>query len=218
MKLFAVDIETTGLDPKKHAILEIAIIQFDSQGSGAERWWHRYVIPEDMLWTEYCLKLHAFLLTDLLLGKVARVDTTNHGKNSLAVHAVNLLPDLRYWMRENGLYNEKDGKYPKLTACGKNFGRFDQLFIEDQMSTEIFKIRSLDPTLWFARHTDEVLPDLLECKKRAAEEGCKFAFSEVRHNAIDDALDIVFLIQHVMQKRDNFYEEYKRFKSEGLAS
>lgn len=92
--------------------------------------------------------------------------------------------------------------YPSITskmkpfyfnAAGKNFGSFDQKFLERLPRwKQIFRIRNriLDPAILYVDWKgDESLPGLSKCKERAG------LNSHVTHNAIDDALDVVVLLR-----------------------
>ena len=158
-----------------------------------------------MVWDEYCLKMHWSTIQQIIENAIPRInELEEYGKyQTYALPSGLLLRDLKYWMEKNKFYNNKDGSYHKMVACGKNFGAFDFQFIKRLLGdgNELFKYRSLDPTLWFMKSTDAVPPDLQEVKKRAEAEGCKFAFSHVSHTAVDDAMDIMHLIQHVFHKK-----------------
>jgi DNA polymerase III epsilon subunit-like protein len=80
-----------------------------------------------------------------------------------------------------------------LNVAGKNFGTFDKIFLEKLPRwNQLIKVRSriLDPAIlcvdWIS---DESLPGLDLCKKRASIEG------KVTHNALEDAIDVVAVLR-----------------------
>lgn len=86
-----------------------------------------------------------------------------------------------------------------ITVAGKNPGSLDIPFLEEAGAFAAkrsekrvrFRHRVLDPAvLYFDPSSDEELPDLATCKKRAG-------LSEtVAHTAVSDALDVVQLVRH----------------------
>lgn len=80
-----------------------------------------------------------------------------------------------------------------INAAGKNFGTFDKLFLEQLPRwKQLFKFRSriIDPSILFVDwKSDESLPSLNDCKKRANITG------EVTHNALEDAWDVIQILR-----------------------
>lgn len=192
MRVFAVDIETTGLNPIVHSIVEVAIVAFELGDLQApKKLLHRYVIPEDMIWSSYCLNLHKDMLSKLLTNAIP-IDKDCHLYTDFSipkqVPESQLFKEIMVWSAQI--------QAEKMTACGKNFGSFDRQFIQNLPSfVEIFKHRSLDPTVDFIRPEDKFPPELKECKKRAKELGCVIDNVDVSHTAVDDCMDIMNLMQ-----------------------
>lgn len=195
MKFFAIDIETTGLDPDIHSITEFAAIYADIEGKEPIKSFYRWINPEGFVWSQYCLDLHGEWLRKINLRVKAKqfnidpIICDGHG---------DLLKDFRWWITndlELPLYDKEKDKWIKYTAAGKNFGSFDLQFLKKIGLGEMWRHRSLDPTPLYLKKDDEVLPDLTTCKMRAKEDGAAFERVEVSHNAIEDCLDVVDLIR-----------------------
>jgi len=86
----------------------------------------------------------------------------------------------------------KHGKV-KLNVAGKNFSSFDKKFIdkyEKFYNYVIFRQRVLDPSVFFVDwETDQVIPDLTQCKERAGLDPF------VSHESLDDAWDVIQLFR-----------------------
>jgi DNA polymerase III epsilon subunit-like protein len=84
-------------------------------------------------------------------------------------------------------------KPSSISVAGKNFGTFDKLFLERlprwKQAIRI-KQRIIDPSILFVDwKTDDAMPSLDECKKRANIPG------KVTHNALEDAWDVVQILR-----------------------
>lgn len=199
MRVFAVDIETTGLDCESHSLIEIAILSWDLHDKNAPVYkFHRYIIPENMRWTIFCLKLHRHMI-DALITHAIPIDPIpeicDNFNVPIQIGKAKLIREIKAWLCSIA-WTEK------MTVVGKNFGSFDLRFIERLPGyTPMFHHRSLDPTSAFILPTDTVLPDLKACKTRAIELGCDFPSDVVTHNAMDDCEDVAKLMQFVIDRR-----------------
>ena len=85
-----------------------------------------------------------------------------------------------------------------ITVAGKNFATFDKIFLERLPRwKQVFAIRQriIDPGILFTDwETDESLPGLAECKRRAGLDGI------VTHNAVEDAWDVIALCRKFYTK------------------
>lgn len=81
----------------------------------------------------------------------------------------------------------------RINVAGKNFGTFDKVFLEQLPRwKQLIRInqRIIDPSILFVNwKSDNEIPNLITCKKRAA------LNEVVSHEALEDALDIVKLIR-----------------------
>lgn len=196
MQFLAVDLETTGLDDRKHSITEFAAVFTNLAGTEPPLTFYRYINPEDMVWSQYCLNLHANWLTRVL-------EARKQGK--WECDGIPIVKDTETLIREflNWLYvdcswplPDATGKFKSIVPAGKNFFSFDYRFLEAAGFPRVFKRRALDPGLMYITPADAEPPDLSVCKTRAIGEGVKFKNSHVAHNALEDAEDVVALLQH----------------------
>jgi hypothetical protein len=221
MNCFAIDIETTGLDEKVHSLLEIAIISFDLFDRNVPlEIFHRYVIPENMKWTSYCLKLHEKLIKRLINEEIPidkKCEIYHLFDREMQIPIDRLSDYIQAWLRSIGHTEPEDrreygklimkGKIMKMIGAGKNFGTFDkkfidilpQPFINDREG--IFKHRVLDPTFDYIEPPDRVPPELKLAKARAVLHGGVFQHLETAHTAIEDCMDVVELCRIAYEKR-----------------
>lgn len=172
MKVMAIDIETMGLDPDEHQIIEIAFIHYNALNGNMDRF-HRYLLPRngvEYLGTPYCRRLH-----EEMIGKIINSKVT-------AVTEQQAIDDLIAWLTGFGYGRFNKGFVP----LGKNVTGFDLQFLKKLPRAKerlVHKHRAIDIGTLMLRKTDEVPPDLAECKRRAGLE------PSVRHLAMDDAED-----------------------------
>jgi oligoribonuclease len=194
VKFVSIDLETTGLDPQVHQIVEFAAVLDDLVACHPVEQlsrFHAYVRPRDGIYrvSEYCLHLHADIWAKLA------------GKVPLAAGEEILFDDelpgyFADWLTWVG-WPHKDGDTKKpldaVTAAGKNFASFDEDFIVrlpgwDKLGLR-FHHRKMDPGVFFARYDDKVPPDTNECLKRAG-------ITDVTdHRAMADAINVVRLLR-----------------------
>lgn len=192
MQFVAIDIETTGLDPHKHGVVEFAAIYADLAGSFEPKTFHRYIIPINYVWDFYCLKMHSVLIQEidkLAMAKdpsvVGSLDTVGHQFKRWLHH------DCGIKLKEGQPLTQHYDTMEKVTAAGKNFGSFDLQFLLHQ-STEFastFRHRSLDPVMLYTAPEDKIPLDLSGCKLRAGLQ------PRVAHRALQDCWDVVDLLQ-----------------------
>lgn len=158
MKIAVIDIETTGLDPERHQILEIYGYQLDLAGQVWDRKYifHRYIRYDEIIGSPYALNINAALIKDM--------------RTSYFSHPENVKEELWYWMI-NVLEKQKNGK---ITFAGKNVANFDIPFIlnflgKNWNETPI-SYRTLDPAVLYMKPNDVDIPRLDECMRRAG--GC----------------------------------------------
>lgn len=205
MRVFVCDTETTGLDPNVHSIIELAMYSFDLDHKDAPtHLFHRYVYPENMVWSAYCLNLHKNILPKLI-DKIIPYDSSciiyNGFETPKSVPEAYLFKELAVWHSELN-YLDRNGKLASMIGAGKNFASFDLQFIKKLPGfSNIFKHRSLDPSMAYMLPTDEVPPELIECKRRASLKGASFNRLEVTHTAVDDCMDVAELLKFAHENR-----------------
>lgn len=195
MKLVAVDIETTGLDPNRHGIVEFGAVYFDLERSFEPKTIHLQVYPENMVWSAYCLALHRELLNEII-NRWGADDKFAPGKPRILESPVLIGLHFRDWLIAVCGQKDEQGNYRRTTGAGKNFGSFDLQFLLKSGGCEgIFRHRSLDPTTLYIDPIEDVPPELKLCKERAG------LVPRVAHRALADAWDVVDLLQIKFRKQ-----------------
>lgn len=161
MRYVSIDLETTGLDPAKHQILEIGAAAFDL-GHGLVDTFNLIVRHEFLSGTAYALAVNDRLIKAIAEGQ--------------GVHLKDALDRFSDWLKGH----EVDDK---VVAAGKNFAGFDRLFLEwSGFPVGRFHHRSLDPTVLYLHPGDSVPPSLAECAQRA------HVSPRPEHVALEDAI------------------------------
>lgn len=209
MRVFAVDVETTGLDARRHSILEVAILSFELGGDlGKHEVFHRYIIPEDMVWSQFCLKLHEKMIAKLVTGAIpVDKEATLYSDFNVPkqIPIGKLRNEIQAWLRNIDHSNKDESGRTvqnKMIGAGKNFATFDKLFLDFACTYEtLFKHRTLDPTMAYIEPGDNVPPELKVCKERAMKMGLKFNTADVLHNALSDCWDVAKLLDFAYKNR-----------------
>jgi hypothetical protein len=201
MKFLAIDIETTGLDPQVHSITEFAAVYADLYDkSFTPIVFNRWVYPNGFVWDAYCLHLHFDWIKKVYdRVKVENISPRDEAKDGpiICMNHTALVNQFAYWIQtECGLPAPASGRWTKVTPAGKNFGGFDGQFLKTHGFPELFRHRSLDPGPLYIRPEDQFPPELKLCKERAIATGCGRIQPEVAHSALEDAFDVVDLLQH----------------------
>ena len=222
MKYLSIDIETTGLDPNNNQILSVGVVVEDTNKKlPIEELpkFHCAIVREEIRGGLFALNMNKELISLInewdISGEEIRTEleeqtqTVFCKEEEVCEHLFRFLYDND--CLDKSLYNIDAGRmikvikgksYPvisskiaksHLTVAGKNFATFDKLFLERLPRwQQLFKIRQriIDPTVLFTDwENDESLPNLSTCKERAGFE------SEVSHNAVEDAIDVVRLLR-----------------------
>jgi len=183
MKYLSIDLETTGLDPAKHQIIEFAAVLDDLMNPKPMAQLPRlclYVNHENFVWSPEAYKMNRTLFEEIISGEAPAVLS---GTAKVAHDHYALASYIETWLDKIGPVNAK------YTCAGKNFGSFDLQFLNRYANRRWWHHRCIDPGSMYARPDDEVLPSTVECLSRA---GLK---SQVEHRALSDALDIVRLVR-----------------------
>lgn len=194
MKILSVDLETTGLDAKNHGVIEFAAIHTDTHDVSQAKVFHRWLNPEGYVWSNFCLNLHRDWLS-LAIPRIMANQWVVDGLPIICQNKLELFDHYAHFLAQECGLPVVEGKWPRVTPAGKNFGTFDLSFLKAMSFPVHFRHRTYDPTILYARSTDLELPSLDECKRRAIEEGCGFFKTDkVSHTAVEDAWDVVHLI------------------------
>lgn len=179
MKYVSIDIETTGLNPRRCQILQISAVFEDTskEVDFDELPFFNVFLEHDYLRFEpYALELHRST------GLLQTYNTAKKIDEDQVVH------EFLVWLETVGY---EDGE--KINVAGKNFVGFDKLFLDRlpnwKQLTNIHR-RTIDPAILYAWFDDDSeLPDLNLCMERADIENL------VTHYALEDARDVVRVIR-----------------------
>lgn len=177
MRYLSIDIETTGLDPNKHQIIEFAAIFEDTSiKTPIENlpYFTSLVKHPNYNWSLEAYKMNKEIFEEIATSRARDVDF--------------LWSDFMYWVT-NVI---KTPYVDKLIVAGKNFASFDLRFIKRLPGYQsIFHHRSIDPAIYYLDwEKDTVVPDLKTCLDRAG------LNSNVKHRALGDAMQVIQLLRH----------------------
>jgi len=186
MRYLSLDLETSGPNPHRHQILELAAVVEDAKHPRplAELPSFRRLIKHpEITGTAGALALNARLLAEL-----ARKEP-----NSELCTVAELLPHLREWLMNQGFKPDKNNCV-RVTMAGKNIASYDLGFLRELPGWGMLvgaEPAMLDPAAFYLNwRKDSRLPTMAICKARA-----RFNDREVAHEALADALDVVRLLR-----------------------
>jgi oligoribonuclease len=191
------DIETTGLDPDIHDIIEFGAVLEDTS----------VLLPINELPSfratlktdNYTGSAFALSMHSKIFKKIAAYDSTLvYPWNDCIIHPADLGSHFLFWLKQLGVIKEGDSK-AIITVAGKNFGSFDLQFLKKlpEFTKKInIRHRILDPSILFINYQeDEVIPALGECKKRANVIKPIFENTIVEHTTVEDSKDVIQLLR-----------------------
>lgn len=200
MKYVSIDIETTGLNPEEHQIIEFAAIIEDSKNPKSyeeSKKFRRVVLSPDRMYnfSSYAAKINSNLIK--IIAAIENNEVYGFGGNdnlsSTWVPRHELIGAFKQWLLCNE-FKENSRGVLEIIVAGKNFASFDKQFILALPDFESYGIRfhhrSLDPCgAYINWNDDEVPPSTETCKLRANLNG------EVKHEALADAWDVIQLLR-----------------------
>ncbi|WP_198075678.1 3'-5' exonuclease [Hymenobacter negativus] len=185
MRYVSLDLETSGSNPARHQILELAAVVEES----------RHPLPLAQLpafrrvvrHPEYAGTAGAIALNARLFEELAQKEP-----NPELCTPAELLPQLREFLLRHGFRPDKHDCV-SVTMAGKNIAVFDLCFLKELPGWGTL-VRAepamLDPAVFYLNwRKDSRLPSMSICKARAGLE------REVAHEALADALDVVRLLR-----------------------
>lgn len=213
MKIFSLDIETTGLSERENQIIEVGGVIDDLENpKDIEELpeFHCYVTHDTYRVSEFCLGMHSetgifddlanrkegknYISVDELSYKLGEFVYNNYLEEDEKVD-YNHIEDTFSWEDLVHEYEISDSDFffpMEVVAAGKNFAAFDMTFLEGVPEFENlirFHHRVMDPGPLYAKPSDEKVPNMETCMERAGLSG------EVTHHAVDDSKVVVKLIR-----------------------
>ncbi len=181
----SLDLETTGLDSSWCQILEIGAVWDDWQRPLEQlNRFHCYVIHDRYQGEPYALWMNA-----AILKRIADKDKPENREYKFLTPE-QAMRELWFFVRGQVTWDTKNP--PKIVMAGKNFASFDDRFLEKLPGYDEVKQfhRRIDPgMLYWNPRIDKFPPDTKTCLQRAG------INTEVQHDAISDALDVIRLIR-----------------------
>ena len=181
MRYVSLDLETSGPNPRRHQVLELAAVIEDSRHPRplAELPAFRRVVRHpEYVGTAGALALNARLLVEL----------AQKTPNAELCGPSELLPQLREFLLAHGFRPDKRDCVA-VTMAGKNIASYDLGFLQELPGWGTL-VRA-DPAAFYLNwHKDSRLPSMTICKARA-----RFDDHTVAHEALADALDVVRLLR-----------------------
>jgi hypothetical protein len=194
MRYVSIDIETTGLDPDKCQIIELAAVIDDLVTPFEELPKFRYLVKEPTYRGEpYAFSMHAPLFREIATS----IDPCcrEYGSDVTKVaRSENLLTtSLAEWLNSHGVTSNL------FLAAGKNFAGFDARFMRRLPRADLFtwEHRVLDPGPLYMLPTDTIVPSTNTCIERAEMQGMEaHNIPGDPHTALYDALMVCALIRN----------------------
>jgi len=216
MQIVSIDIETTGTDAAVDQVIEFGAIIYDFNEK-KERLEDCKTFRRILKHQRYSGNAFAINLNQRIFQILAGIEKQRGEKEKLdymdansIIDFWNLATEFHFWLYKNCIWDgtgSAEELYVKgpnkekisINAAGKNFGTFDKNFLDRLPGWDkFFRVRQriLDPAiLWADLKKDKELPNMEECKRRAG-----FANTEVSHCALDDAWDVIKLIEVYNEK------------------
>jgi oligoribonuclease len=200
VRYVSLDLETSGSDPLRHQVLELAAVVEDTRRTATTPLaelpaFRRALRYHELTGTPGALALNARLLVEL--ADKSRADAPD------ICRPEEVLAQLREFLLANGFKTDKKDCV-SITLAGKNVGTFDLLFLRQLPGWgTLVKAEPavLDPAAFYLNwHKDSRLPSMLICQARAGD-----AEPHVAHEALADALEVVRLLRPFYERP--FYKE-----------
>jgi len=203
MRVVSIDIETTGLEPDTHSIIQVGACIVDLMSPFDRKACPQILInvwQEDAVWSAWGVRMNHEIMTAMINSRLGLNGSKMIPLNEVKLPAGEMLlaPDevageFRYWLSSHDIPTNKG-----ITVTGKNFSAFDLQFLNrlPNWSNNVYtNYRAIDVGSHFWMPGDPKLPNLQECVDRA---GLKYVIS---HTALDDALVVGELTHMIMSKK-----------------
>ena len=203
MQYVSLDIETTGLDPEKDQVLEIAAV-FDDLKTPLRNLptYHLWVKHERLEGTPEALAMNKRYLDAWATSRQKQTVIGRWAEPHMVGDYLGIFLAHCYGFKQ---FSEMVRKQQKITVAGKNAGSFDLAFLRQLPNTgrgglvpvgatnqelcRQFHHRVIDPANFFLWAEDEEPLSLDECWERAGLHGVELE----EHNPLHDAWKVVYL-------------------------
>lgn len=205
MKFVAIDIETTGLDPKLDQILQFGAVIADTEKGILDRFQCNFVY-ERIRGNPYAIS-NMSVNHELIMAMdgILKTDMSELSKHN-DMNPRNIILDTTrldtYQSQFEGWYNRfltENDIIKTPSYAGKNIAMFDLPFIWGAGIKLKARHRLLDPAILYYQEGDETLPDHQTLLQRVGVE------KKVAHSAVEDAEDIANLILHKLSPNLSIY-------------
>lgn len=179
MYYVAMDTETTGLDPERHQILQLAMVLEDTTKPEVPveelPTFCRFIYHSDIVGQQQAIHMNAWIFAEMEGPKAPRYPAES--EHETIEQAVNWLGEMRRRTAES-----------RLTAAGKNVAGFDMRFLPPDIRG-FFLHRVIDVGSVFVDWSKPCLPSLNELVIQSQ------IRLEQTHDALEDARDVIRLLR-----------------------
>lgn len=213
MEIVSLDIETTGTSlDSTNQILEVGAVIFNTKDITAPSYDNNSTFKarinyEFLSGNPFALNMNKQLIEDLVTYQKHRkayeagtlTDQDLIDLCGLYIEPEELTDNFLLWLQSNGVKGS-------INMAGKNPGIFDHPFLNSTIPqwSEYIKVkrRFIDPAILYVdNETDELLPNLEQCKERSG----LFENNKVSHFALDDALDVALLVWDKLKTNKEYW-------------
>jgi DNA polymerase III epsilon subunit-like protein len=183
MKYVSIDLETSGLNPERHNVIQIACIIEDTTVQAPIEelpTLNLFVKHKEYVGQDFALGLNGWIM-DILSERAPLPEGAQIIDSKDVNHIVR-----RFFHEQNAKVGDT------VFAAGKCFNSFDRPFLQNQHNLK-FHRRVLDPMMLYCRPEDEKPPGMGDCCERA---GIIVDESKL-HDAVYDAQLVIALIRKV---------------------
>lgn len=202
MKYLSIDIETGGLDPEQHDLLELGIVAEtgDPETAVEDLPSLRLLFPkygEAYRLSIWAVENHMSLLKEM---EHLKLRPDSQSPDTRVIRWLSRWDQVKVeatdWRIDHSLGGVRN-------LAGKNLGSFDIPFIEGALGCSMQDIvphhrRILDPAILYSRPEDETLPTLGECRRRGEESGLLVPLTEEQkaaHTSLGDCREVIRLLR-----------------------
>jgi len=187
MRYISIDVETTGLDPTLHSVIEVGAVVENTEFFNpveALPTFRALIWRDSCVWSLVPIQMHTGIIEVL-----AKVDPQiiHDGDIQLECGAVITTPER--FAKLFDCFIMEHFSQERATVAGKNFNAFDRPFLEQLYPDLPFRHRVLDPAMMFVDWSKDRAPSLPECMERAGLD------MDGYHTSLGDARMVIKLLR-----------------------